>query len=55
MRRDHMLHTEAPGPCEIAAIWFERFGQPPPILTDPELMLSVMSSLPPLGGDDTTP
>ncbi|MDP3854171.1 hypothetical protein [Phenylobacterium sp.] len=26
----------------VARLWEERFGEPPPILTDPDLMRSIM-------------
>jgi hypothetical protein len=29
----------------IAALWLERFGEPPPILTDAALMLRILDSM----------
>lgn len=29
----------------VAALWLERFGEPPPILTDPALMLRILDSM----------
>jgi hypothetical protein len=42
-----MTQTEGRGPREIAELWRERFGEPPPILTDAETMFRVLISLPP--------
>lgn len=42
-----MTHGEGRGPSEIAELWRERFGEPPPILTDAETMFRVLISLPP--------
>ena len=30
---------------QIAALWVERFGEPPPILTDAALMLRILDSM----------
>jgi hypothetical protein len=35
------------GPGEIVDLWRERFGQPPPIITDSETMLRIMRAWPP--------
>lgn len=42
-----MTQSEGRGPSEIAELWRERFGEPPPILTDAETMFRVLISLPP--------
>jgi hypothetical protein len=42
-----MTQSEGRGPHEIAELWRERFGEPPPILTDAETMFRVLISLPP--------
>lgn len=42
-----MTQSEGRGPREIAELWRERFGEPPPILTDAETMFRVLISLPP--------
>jgi hypothetical protein len=42
-----MTQREGRGPSEIAELWRERFGEPPPILTDAETMFRVLISLPP--------
>ncbi len=42
-----MTQGEAPRPSDIAELWRQRFGEPPPILTDPETMLRVLISTPP--------
>jgi hypothetical protein len=42
-----MTHSEGRGPSEIAELWREKFGEPPPILTDAETMFRVLISLPP--------
>ena len=35
------------GPDDIVDLWRKRFGQPPPIITDSETMLRIMSRWPP--------
>jgi hypothetical protein len=42
-----MSETGPLGPLEIADLWRERFGQPPPIITDSETMLRIMRNSPP--------
>ena len=42
-----MTQSEGRGPSEIADLWRERFGEPPPILTDAETMFRVLISSPP--------
>lgn len=42
-----MNQSEGRGPSEIAELWREKFGEPPPILTDAETMFRVLISLPP--------
>jgi hypothetical protein len=42
-----MTQSEGPGPREIAELWRQKFGEPPPILTDAETMFRVLISLPP--------
>ena len=49
-----MSENETPRLREVTALWQERFGEPPPIVADPEMMLRVLSSLQPAGGEDTT-
>ena len=49
-----MSESEAPRLREVTDLWRERFGEPPPIIADPEMMLRVLTSLPPAGGEDTT-
>ena len=49
-----MSDNDTPRLREVTALWQERFGEPPPIVADPEMMLSVLSSLQPSGGEDTT-
>jgi len=38
MSRDHEEEMLA-----VARLWEERFGEPPPILTDPDLMRAIMN------------
>ena len=49
-----MTETDAPRLREVTDLWRERFGEPPPIVADPEMMLRVLTSLTPTGGEDTT-
>lgn len=42
-----MTQSEGRAPSEIADLWRERFGEPPPILTDAETMFRVLISSPP--------
>jgi len=42
-RRNRMIQS-------IVERWIERFGEPPPIRTDPDLMRSVLESSPPSAG-----
>lgn len=46
-KADRMTQSEGRGPSEIADLWRERFGEPPPILTDAETMFRVLISSPP--------
>lgn len=41
MSRDHEEEVLA-----VVQLWEERFGEPPPILTDPELMWRVLGASP---------
>lgn len=41
-----MTQSEGLEPNEIAELWREKFGEPPPILTDAETMFRVLISLP---------
>lgn len=40
-----MSHDENEEIRLIAALWLERFGEPPAMLTDPELMWRVLRSM----------
>jgi len=41
-----MSQHQAMGSEEIAELWRKRFGQPPPIIAEPELMLRILEGLP---------
>ncbi|HEX5378387.1 MAG TPA: hypothetical protein VFW47_07415, partial [Phenylobacterium sp.] len=42
-----MPESEAQRSKDVADLWLRRFGQPPPIVTDPDMMLRVLNSMPP--------
>ena len=43
-----MSQGEAASPEEVVELWRRRFGQPPPIVAEPEMMLKILRSAPPL-------
>jgi hypothetical protein len=42
-----MSQCEAASPEDVAELWRRRFGQPPPIIASPEMMLRILESAPP--------
>jgi hypothetical protein len=42
-----MSQAEAVSSQEVAELWRQRFGQPPPIVAEPEMMLRILESTPP--------
>jgi hypothetical protein len=43
-----MIRSDVSKPELIAALWRRRFGQPPPIVAEPEVMLRVLRSCAPV-------
>ena len=41
-----MSQSEAASPEDVAELWRRRFGQPPPIIAAPEMMLRILESAP---------
>ena len=42
-----MSHFDAASPEEVAELWRRRFGQPPPIVAEAELMLRILEAAAP--------
>ena len=41
-----MSQCEAASPEYVAELWRQRFGQPPPIIAEPEMMLRILEGSP---------
>ena len=42
-----MSQCEAASAADLAELWRQRFGQPPPIIAEPELMLRILQTVSP--------